>query len=561
MAGAPSADAAGARRRPAPTAAAVHRPGATAGAAAPARRRAAPRAAPPSRAAPAPRRAACRRAPALRSCWPSWRAIVAAGAWFASRSRSTSSGPTTTASSRSTGACRTSCRRASTSTRSTTVRRARPTAHRRAARGRVLDAQAALARRRRRPRAPARARRAGRQLMSARNRELFALIPAVAAASPRASRRSSSQRSRRQLSNVSLTYGAIFLGLCLAAHIVLRLDAAARRPVPLPARRAAGLLRPGDDLPDRRRARARAGAVVRHRARRCSPRRSSCCATTACWSATATRSPSVGIGLLLLPRVPGIGARSTAPTWRSSSARSPSSRRSSPRSRSSSSWPATCATRARCWSPGRAASLGVTIPPLKHFGPLLVVWGAAMLMLFFIRDLGSSLMFFGAFLAMLYVATDRLLVRGDRPGAVRRSARGSSAAHRATSHDRVDAWQHPFEPALYDRSGRQLPDRPVAVRAGRRRAVRAAASARRCSSLPGGGDRCCPAPHTDLIYAVIVNELGPGRRLRRCCCVYLLFVQRGFKIAHARARLVLQAAGHRADARSSRCRCSSSSAA
>ena len=51
--------------------------------------------------------------------------------------------------------------------------------------------------------------------------------------------------------------------------------------------------------------------------------------------------------------------------------------------------------------------LGVTIPPLKHFGPLLVVWGAAMLMLVFIRDLGSSLMYFGAFLALVYVATNR----------------------------------------------------------------------------------------------------------------------------------------------------------
>src|ERR671920_988091 len=43
--------------------------------------------------------------------------------------------------------------------------------------------------------------------------------------------------------------------------------------------------------------------------------------------------------------------------------------------------------------------LGITIPPLKHFGPLLVVWGAAMAMLFFIQDIGSSLMFFGGFLA------------------------------------------------------------------------------------------------------------------------------------------------------------------
>ena len=57
---------------------------------------------------------------------------------------------------------------------------------------------------------------------------------------------------------------------------------------------------------------------------------------------------------------------------------------------------------------GSRRFLGLTIPPLKHFGPLLVVWGAAMLMLVFIRDLGSSLMYFGAFLALLYVATNRL---------------------------------------------------------------------------------------------------------------------------------------------------------
>src|SRR4029079_3656730 len=57
---------------------------------------------------------------------------------------------------------------------------------------------------------------------------------------------------------------------------------------------------------------------------------------------------------------------------------------------------------------GSRRFLGITIPPLKHFGPLLVVWGAAMFMLVFIRDLGSSPMYFGAFLALIYVATNRL---------------------------------------------------------------------------------------------------------------------------------------------------------
>ena len=47
---------------------------------------------------------------------------------------------------------------------------------------------------------------------------------------------------------------------------------------------------------------------------------------------------------------------------------------------------------------GARRVLGVTLPPLKHFGPMLVVWGASMFMLVFIRDLGSSLMFFAAFL-------------------------------------------------------------------------------------------------------------------------------------------------------------------
>ena len=45
---------------------------------------------------------------------------------------------------------------------------------------------------------------------------------------------------------------------------------------------------------------------------------------------------------------------------------------------------------------------------LKDFGPLLVIWGGAMLVLFQTNDLGSGLLYFGIFLAMLYVATGRI---------------------------------------------------------------------------------------------------------------------------------------------------------
>ncbi len=51
--------------------------------------------------------------------------------------------------------------------------------------------------------------------------------------------------------------------------------------------------------------------------------------------------------------------------------------------------------------------LGLTIPPMKQFGPMLIVWGAAMATLLLTRELGTSLMFYGAFLALLYVATGR----------------------------------------------------------------------------------------------------------------------------------------------------------
>jgi cell division protein FtsW (lipid II flippase) len=44
---------------------------------------------------------------------------------------------------------------------------------------------------------------------------------------------------------------------------------------------------------------------------------------------------------------------------------------------------------------------------LKDFGPLFAIWGAAMGVLLLTNDLGSALLLFGIFLAMLYLATAR----------------------------------------------------------------------------------------------------------------------------------------------------------
>ena len=112
---------------------------------------------------------------------------------------------------------------------------------------------------------------------------------------------------------------------------------------------------------------------------------------------------------------------------------------------------------------GARRILGVTLPPIKHFGPMLVVWGASMLLLVFIRDLGSSLMFFAAFLALLYVATGRFsfVVIGSLLFLLGAWFIVATVPH---VHDRVTDWLHPYSharPAATRSSNRSSP-RPTA---------------------------------------------------------------------------------------------------
>jgi len=169
----------------------------------------------------------------------------------------------------------------------------------------------------------------------------------------------------------------------------------------------------------------------------------------------------------------------------------------------------------------------LTIPPLKHLGPLLVVWGAAMFMLVFIRDLGSSLMYFGGFLALLYVATNRLSFV-----TIGLAMFGLGAWFFATTvghvQDRIATWQDPFDPKLYDKPGGsyQIAQSLFAQADG---GLFGTGFGQATLNLPTG-QSILPAPHTDLIYAVITNELG----LAGACgllLVYLLFVERGFATA------------------------------
>jgi cell division protein FtsW (lipid II flippase) len=175
---------------------------------------------------------------------------------------------------------------------------------------------------------------------------------------------------------------------------------------------------------------------------------------------------------------------------------------------------------------------GVVLPPLKHLGPLLVVWGAAMVLLVFIRDLGSSVRFFGAFLALIYVATGRLsfVVIGLAMFVIGAWFFAHTAAH---IQQRFDIWLDPFHDA--GGSGYQLSQSLFAQAdgglfgRGLGESLVQLPGATNCHDFPSCG-AILPAPHTDFIYAVIVDELGlfGGAAV---VLIYALIAERGFKTA------------------------------
>jgi cell division protein FtsW (lipid II flippase) len=94
----------------------------------------------------------------------------------------------------------------------------------------------------------------------------------------------------------------------------------------------------------------------------------------------------------------------------------------------------------------RSRVLGIDFPRGRDLGPILGVWLVSIAVLVFERDLGTSVLFFGLFVAMLYVATERVgwLVIGAVLGVL-----GIAVTYSLFGHVRVrfDVWLHPFADA------------------------------------------------------------------------------------------------------------------
>lgn len=361
--------------------------------------------------------------------------------------------------------------------------------------------------------------------MRARNRELALLIPASLLVT--AGFAGVFIQRSNAISNVSLTYGAIFLGLCLAGHIFLRMTVPHADPFlfPLLAVLASfGLVMVFRIDPTLARQQAQwfvLGLVLM--------------AATIIFLRDYRRLERyrytivfVSLALLVLPRLPGIGYAANGAYL---GVRIPGLFVFQPAEFAKIGMVIFLASYLRDTRHvlvlGGRRFLGITFPPLKHFGPIVVIWGLGMAIMVVLSDMGSSLLFYAGLLAILYVATGRVsfVVVGVIAFALGAWYLGTHIPH---VHARVEDWLHPFNPRLYNATlgSYQVANGIFAQAAG---GMFGQGFGQSVLSLPGGGP-LIPFPHTDMIYAVIVAELGLFGAVA-VLMVYLLFVARGFKTA------------------------------
>jgi cell division protein FtsW (lipid II flippase) len=364
--------------------------------------------------------------------------------------------------------------------------------------------------------------------MSARNRELLGLIPASLLVT--AGFAGVFIQRSNVISNVSLTYGAIFLALCIGGHMFIRVTLPHADPYlfPLAAVLASfGIVMVYRIDPTQARLQAQwfvlglvlfAATIVAFRDYR---------------KLESYRYVIMAgsLVLLVLPRLPGIGYAANGAYL---GVRVPGLFVFQPPEFAKIGLVIFLASYLRdtrqVMVMGARRILGVTLPPLKHFGPVLLIWGFAMGVLVLLSDIGSSVMFYGGLLAVLYVATDRLsfVVIGLIAAGIGFWFLGAHIPH---VHARVETWLHPFSPHLYNAplGSYQIANSVFAQAAG---GMFGQGFGQAVLTVPGYSTPhyLLPAPQTDMIYAVITDELGLFGAAA-VLLTYLLFVWRGFKVA------------------------------
>jgi cell division protein FtsW (lipid II flippase) len=174
---------------------------------------------------------------------------------------------------------------------------------------------------------------------------------------------------------------------------------------------------------------------------------------------------------------------------------------------------------------------------LKDLGPLIAIWGAAMLVIVQTNDLGSALLNFGIFLAMLYVATGRALYVG---AGLALFVGGAAVLYNALQHvqDRVTIWLHPWtDERVYCGLNGHLEYRQDCASYQLVKSLYSIANGGFGGTGLGegtftsiDGTQLIPYLRTDFIFSAIGQELGLVGAAA-LLLVFMVFVVRGMRVA------------------------------
>lgn len=160
----------------------------------------------------------------------------------------------------------------------------------------------------------------------------------------------------------------------------------------------------------------------------------------------------------------------------------------------------------------------LSLPDPKHLGPVLVAWGASLVVMISEKDLGSSLLFFTLFIVLVWVATERASYLAV--GTVL-FAMGAFFSITQFNHvqKRIDVWLDPWSPAHAD-SGFQL----------RQSLFSMADGGVLGTGLNLGQPRKVPLVETDFIFSAITEEMGL-LGATAILIAFLLLIGAGLRIA------------------------------
>jgi cell division protein FtsW (lipid II flippase) len=152
----------------------------------------------------------------------------------------------------------------------------------------------------------------------------------------------------------------------------------------------------------------------------------------------------------------------------------------------------------------------IPLPDLRALGPVALAWGLSIVVMVFERDLGMSMLYFGLFISMLYVATNRRRYVG---AGVLMFAAASALAYEAFGHVRVrvQVWVNPWRTA--QGTGYQVVQSMFAFAAGGVAGT----------GLALGSPTRIPAVQTDFIFAAVGEELGLAGTIFVLVAFLLLF--------------------------------------